>query len=384
MANKDMIGSLTSLRFFAAFAIVLHHSRGLVFPNEFMEGIPLASGVSFFFVLSGFILTYVYNNRMNSVGIYAFYTARFSRIWPAHIFTMLLVVLLFPPFEWTLGSHFGWLVALLNGTLLQAIVPVPSYYFSFNGVSWSISSEMFFYMVFPFLLVSLGRTWHVKLAGLFIAGGIVAYLFDRLGTNYYSSEKLTEFSGHGLAYISPVLRIQEFFIGMVLFKLYDLVKGWKVFGAAFCTLLEIAAIAAVVFWTQKVVGIPYALVGPGNKAAGEFWSHCATGLFFGLVVMVFALNGGLVSRVLSLRGFVVLGEISFALYMIHQIVFRFYSGHRPLLSALPSELVFPLLLVLAVGMAYGIWRLVEIPSQSALKKFFARCKTANTEVVTSV
>jgi peptidoglycan/LPS O-acetylase OafA/YrhL len=52
MDSKGMIDSLTSLRFFAAFAIVLHHAKGLVFSSEFMKGVPLSSGVSFFFVLS--------------------------------------------------------------------------------------------------------------------------------------------------------------------------------------------------------------------------------------------------------------------------------------------------------------------------------------------
>jgi peptidoglycan/LPS O-acetylase OafA/YrhL len=78
MDSKGMIDSLTSLRFFAAFAIVLHHTKGVVFSSEFMKGVPLDAGVSFFFVLSGFILSYVYSGRMKSIGLYKFYTSRFQ------------------------------------------------------------------------------------------------------------------------------------------------------------------------------------------------------------------------------------------------------------------------------------------------------------------
>jgi peptidoglycan/LPS O-acetylase OafA/YrhL len=114
MDSRGMIDSLTSLRFFAAFAIVLHHAKGLVFSSEFMKGVPLFSGVSFFFVLSGFILSYVYSGKIESIGLYKFYTSRFSRIWPPHIFTFVLVLVFFPTYDWLNGANEGWLVAFLN------------------------------------------------------------------------------------------------------------------------------------------------------------------------------------------------------------------------------------------------------------------------------
>ncbi|WP_447793385.1 acyltransferase family protein [Pseudomonas farris] len=372
MEQKGIIGSLTSLRFFAAFAIVLHHARGLVFPNDFLEGVPLAAGVSFFFVLSGFILAYVYSGKMESVGLYKFYTSRLSRIWPAHIFTMALVVILFPPFEWTLGAQYTWLVTLLNGFLLQSIIPVPAYYFSFNGVSWSISSELFFYAAFPFLLIGIRKNWHVKLVCLLLLGGVSAYLFDSYGDNYYSPEKLTEFSGHGISYISPFSRIQEFFIGMLLFNIFNSIKEWRIFGTISCSVLEVLFVVGVIFWTQKAVGIPYALVGSGKKAAAEFWSHCSTGLFFGLMIVFFAINKGLMSKVLRLRLFIVLGEISFSMYMIHQIIFRYYSSHKPFFEFLPKDAVFPFLLIAIIASSYLIWRFVELPAQRLLKGLFAQ------------
>jgi peptidoglycan/LPS O-acetylase OafA/YrhL len=365
MDSKGMIDSLTSLRFFAAFAIVLHHAKGLVFSSEFMKGVPLPSGVSFFFVLSGFILSYVYSGRMGSIGLYKFYTSRFSKVWPPHILTFVLIMVLVPTNE-------GWFIALLNASLLQSAVPIPAYYFSFNSVSWSISAELFFYAAFPFLLAGLNKNWHFKLVALLLLGGVGAYIIDLSGVNYYSPDKWTEFSAHGLAYISPLFRIQEFFMGMLLFKVFDYIKGWKGFGFALCTVLEVLCVAGIVFLTQDIFEVSNSLVGIANNASGEFLSHCALGLFFGLVVVCFAINKGLISKILRRRLFVVLGEISFSMYLVHQIIFRFYDMHRAMFESVSKEMIFPLLLISIFVFAYGIWRFVESPAQAKLKNIFSK------------
>ncbi|MHC8334930.1 acyltransferase family protein [Pseudomonas sp. LB3P25] len=367
-----MIDSLTSLRFFAAFAIVLHHAAGQVFPSDFMKGVPLYTGVSFFFVLSGFILSYVYSGKIESIGLYKFYTSRFARIWPPHIFTFVLVLVFFPAYDWMISAHEVWLVALLNVSLLQSIVPVPAYYFSFNSVSWSISAEMFFYAAFPLLLSGLNKNWHFKLVAFLLLGGVSAYIIDLSGVNYYSPDKWTEFSAHGLAYISPLFRIQEFFMGMLLFKVFDYIKGWEKFGFALCTALEVLCVAGVIFLARGIVEASHSLIGIQNNASDEFWLHCVLGLFFGLVVVCFAINKGLISKILRQRLFVVLGEISFSMYLIHQLVFRFYGEHVPMFESLPKEAIFPLLVTVILVLSYGIWRFVELPAQAQLKNMFSK------------
>jgi len=156
---------------------------------------------------------------MKSVGLYKFYTSRFARIWPAHIFTMVLVMVLITSEQWVLGSPNAWLIGVMNASLLQSIVPVPAYYFSFNGVAWSISTEAFFYLAFPFLIVSISSTWRLKAFGLLALGLFCTYLADRYFV-YYSPEALTSYTGHGISYISPLGRIQEFFIGILAFRVF--------------------------------------------------------------------------------------------------------------------------------------------------------------------
>ena len=89
MANR--LAALTSLRFFAAAAIVYHHIMGVwAFPrvSQFL----FAQGVSFFFVLSGFILTYRYPLLREWREIRRFWLARFARIWSAHAASLVIVV----------------------------------------------------------------------------------------------------------------------------------------------------------------------------------------------------------------------------------------------------------------------------------------------------
>lgn len=99
---KTQLRALTGLRFIAAFAIVIHHSRGLFFTPEALAPYPLDIGVSLFFVLSGFILTYVHPKLPTRHDIYRFYIARFARIWPVHLASLALAAACC---RWSMRDH---------------------------------------------------------------------------------------------------------------------------------------------------------------------------------------------------------------------------------------------------------------------------------------
>ena len=144
--KKPALHALTSLRFFASLAIVVHHCNGVFWPAADLG--PLDAGVSFFFVLSGFILAYVYHDP--SSGQFAwgrFYVARLARIWPLHLVCLLLMIAFVK-----VPESFESGVLLANGLMLHAWIPFDRYFFSYNYASWSISTELFFYMLFPFAL----------------------------------------------------------------------------------------------------------------------------------------------------------------------------------------------------------------------------------------
>jgi peptidoglycan/LPS O-acetylase OafA/YrhL len=78
------------------------------------------------------------------------------------------------------------------------------------------------------------------------------------------------------------------------------------------------------------------------------------------------------SKILKQRLFVVLGEISFSMYLIHQIVIRVYMMHKPMFEPLPADAIFTFLVIATCLFSYGMWRFVELPGQAKLKNMFSK------------
>jgi peptidoglycan/LPS O-acetylase OafA/YrhL len=181
-----MIASLTGIRALTASWIVVDHFRGQLFDLlpalRFLDP-PLLAGylrVEVFFVLSGFILAYNYAEKIRTGASYRrFLWARAARIYPLHITTTFIAVLLalYTPqtFLDAVGHDFpvnpSNLVAnILN---LQGILP----FRGFDVPSWSLTCEMVAYLVFPalaLLAVRLSPRLALLLGALVIAGGVVA------------------------------------------------------------------------------------------------------------------------------------------------------------------------------------------------------------------
>ena len=147
-----MINTLTSLRLFFALMVFGAHCYVVdsIFSTHFYkEGFV---GVSFFFILSGFIIAYNYQQKLveRKVSKRQFWVARIARIYPLHIATLLGVAVignLLHPMGWGEGlRHF--IPALF---LLHPFVPRMDYFFYFGSPSWSLGCEQLFYLLFPFL-----------------------------------------------------------------------------------------------------------------------------------------------------------------------------------------------------------------------------------------
>ena len=154
--------ALTSLRFFAAMHVVIYHlSAGHTFSQARPVGRFVGSGytgVSLFFILSGFILAYNYREGLDKR---EFWISRFARVYPVYLVALLLgVAYAFAPASRS-EEHHLWLRLGLTATLLQSwYQPFAE---TFNGPGWTLSVEALFYGVFPF---ALGWVRHLH-TGLF-------------------------------------------------------------------------------------------------------------------------------------------------------------------------------------------------------------------------
>lgn len=305
----------------------------------------LASGVSFFFVLSGFILAYNYDGRDYSIR--RFYLARFARIWPLHVATLALAMFMLPQLgDW--AAKDGMSILAANLFLLQSWVPSPAYALSFNNVSWSISTEMFFYAVFPFALM-VKRIWLLALIAAVVTVAIAAY-----GNSQGVETKTGPWDWSWTHFILhfPPMRLFEFLTGMAAERLF----ARKRYGG---DLQEVAAVAAVM---ASVVAMawwnPPGPLGVWASQGGSF-------LAFAFMVYTFAVGRGFVSRALQHPGLVLLGEISFATYMVHQIVIRHAVQSK--LTAIWSTPVAAAAVILVVYLtSYVLWWMVEKPAQQWL------------------
>lgn len=357
--------ALTGLRFFAACAIMVLHGIDAWPLPSFITELSLNQGVSFFFVLSGFILTYVYRDLSANGAVKEFYVHRIARIWPVHIAATLLLFVLVPGKLWSLLYAGGLLEGLTYVTLTHAWVPLWRFFLNLNGVSWTISVEMFFYLLFPLFLVAWGRYEKTK---LFVAAvpaiGIIAFANAINAPNADWAPGLTR---HGLIYFSPLSRLFEFVCGIVAAKVWMSRHAGRPFKVVTSIGLEFVAIvavySAVLYCRHPLVSDFFRSIG---GAAGAHWIN-VNGFTpaFVFLIYVFASSSGPVARIVSSRPLVFLGEISFSLYMVHTIVLTVFRQHENTVAAIAYS---PMVAYWGFSLltAFCMWSFIEKPFRKAI------------------
>ena len=348
-----MIKSLTSLRFVFAFMVFMSHN---IIPLDipllkhiFYEGY---AGVSFFFILSGFILSYSYQERLLSdkMSTLHFYKARIARIYPLHLLTFIIAALLEPFY-----LNLKYLVKFIsNLTLTQSFLPLKGYYFTFNAPSWSISDEMFFYLLFPFIIYLVYKKQNIFHILLFSVLMILFFLTFIIKNETYQ---------HALFYINPIMRIADFCIGICLYN--------------FCVQISTKREKALMKNTKNVkwgVGdyinnifhlfLPLSYYIP-KVYRYSFWYWIPISL---LIVVFYLSRDGLCSRILSNRYFVLLGEISFGFYLFHQLIGRLFAGF---ISKMQINMSYPyrfiIVLTITLIASYLSFKYYETPCNKIIK-----------------
>jgi len=309
-----MIKPLTSLRFVFALMVFSHHigfvldgeydSLKWLYKNIFFEGF---IGVNFFFILSGFVLAYNYQDKFveNKSSKRNFFIARIARIYPLHLLTLLLAVPLLLKKIW-LGNKLYWLIRFVaNLTLFQSYIPIRSIYLSFNRPAWSISDELFFYIAFPFLVVAIAK---------FLKGNKYAWLILGLGFLVIpiAMNLLPDKYFHAIFYVHPFVRLADFILGILVFNIFR--KRKEIQANSNFNLLEFSAILLLGGFVLGSNWIPEVY-----RYSVYYW------LPMSYLIYVFSFQKGYISKILSHRLFILLGEISFSFYMFHHLVIDYFE-----------------------------------------------------------
>lgn len=347
MAPRTHLVRLTSLRFFAALAVVVSHIPFTLTPSPDrspLEGLG-ATGVGFFFALSGFILTFAHNPADTRR---RFYRKRFARVYPLHFATFLLAI----PVLLIVGQEMTRREAITNLLLVQSWFPSPDIYFGMNAPSWSLSCEFLFYLIFPFLIPAIRRL-RSRAAG--------AACVTALVLNVALAGSITALVGDGgtadfLTYIFPPARVLGFVAGCLLAQ-------WMLTGRRFG---QPAMLAAALLCAGYLVVAALDARMPLGRGIED-------ALLLPLVLFLIATAaqadldekpGTLRSRPLRL-----LGEWSFALYLTHWLLAILVSHSLPAagLSAglqAAADLIF---VGVAVGISAVLYYAVERPLEKRLR-----------------
>jgi peptidoglycan/LPS O-acetylase OafA/YrhL len=356
--TRSRLPSLTGLRFIAAFMVFAFHSvmYGDLFSSAGTTktlGVVASgggmTGVSFFFVLSGFVLAW---SARSSDTVTRFYRRRLVKIFPNHLVTAIAAFLLL---IWLSGAvvNYTWAFNLL---LVHAWFPNLTELYSGNVVSWSLSCELLFYLSFPLLHHVIKRIRPERLwawAGVVVVAiFLVPTLADALpqvhaiaGSQVQPVVDLTLWQQWFIATFPPV-RMLEFVFGIIVARI--VITGRKVplsFGGAVALMVAAYFLTALFPGPYRVAAtmvVPLGLViAAGAKADADN-------------------KGGWISS----RLMVWLGNVSFAFYMVHWLVIdyvRRWLGATTSWSTVGGLAVLALLFGCALLAATLLYTCVERP-----------------------
>ena len=307
------IKPLTSLRFIAAMYVVLYHTLAEQYRPFGHSSIVLGySSVSFFFILSGFVLAIAYAQRVETLDHKKFWRARFSRIYPLYLLTLCLDT---PNLLWARFIKYGVISAVtktlitLFATLLMLQAWWPQRLEGIDNPNWSLSVEAIFYFLFPLIAAIFWRrsakSALVLLSLLYLSG--ILLIFAAMSVHLPEET---------LIYL-PVLHIMQFVAGILLARLFvsltrnDQRRLWL----HHMTFPVILAAMAGFWWIVHWPGIiPKPVLHDGGLL-----------LLFGPVILVFAGGHPLVNKLFSHPLLVLLGEASYGLYLLHIVLWHYLS-----------------------------------------------------------
>jgi len=331
---KNNIDSLTSTRAFAASLVVIFHfstkHTGLSFIDNILANGNLA--VSYFFVLSGYIMYVSYEN--NKVSYKEFLKRRFARIIPLYWCALLLSSILvgYAIMRGQILSYNFGTAFILNTTFLQCYFP--KYIYTLNSPGWSLCVEMLFYLIFPFLLrlqQSRNKLFVILTIALYVLSIII---HNALNAAFGESV-------HVFSFYSPFLHLNQFLIGMLGAQIFK--GGIKAipFQSALCFLAIVILLNA---------NIPLS-------------AH--DGLFAPIFMLLIGSLAIKEPKFLKIKPLVFLGEISYGIYILQRPIHDYFNILVKRMTISPN-LSFLLFFILLLAVSAVLYYTVEKPCRKLI------------------
>ncbi|RXS94948.1 acyltransferase family protein [Silvibacterium dinghuense] len=352
-AHRGALPALTGIRFFAAMYVVFYHSHlpetldqhhlhfGAMMIRNGLLAVPL------FFILSGFILSYTYEGQVaRPRGYRRFWEARFARIWPLYMVSLILSTI----FNHT--TPHSPLVALATVGMVQAWNPFDMKVAgSWNFVCWTLSTEAFFYLLFPPFQQWLERRrpW-VLLSCLSLM--IAIAVAGAIGSiNYEDTRGL-----HGIPL--ALVHVPEFIIGVCAGNFFLRYRTRSPEKSAFPlrgALTYLACAASLCLLCQPTVGLAR-------------W----TALSFAMLLYGLAAERTMLQQLLSTRTLLIGGQISFGIYLLQWPCKAAMNQLDDLLHWNSMPLRFVLDCIVLILLSTAGFYLVEEPARRLIRSLFAR------------
>jgi peptidoglycan/LPS O-acetylase OafA/YrhL len=382
--GTSRVVSLDVLRFFAAMCIVFGHIHIIIFPVKdtwanwaFFE--IRSIGMTLFFILSGFVISLNYQ-VLGKMGcsLKLYFIHRFSRIYPLFLLIFIYEILfasnpikgipigdLYRIFYSYLTLTQSWFYDVVGITYLPLLV---------FGISWSLSVEFFFYLVYPFVekvskalnIKDFKRCLYVFMSVFFI----ILFIYYQYSLSEVQSEGINFDWGavRWFVYFSPYLSVFEFIIGCILGRIYlQAPTEWTPFECRFRKwFLAISVMGLFVLYTILVSRIyPRSYV-----QYGAFYL-LSRGLSPFLAYIVFY-----VARYVRIRKgqalAILLGDLSYPIYLVHWTFLERMFGSVSFSSWFSYAVTVFYLISFLLFFSYGILKLYDLPVRTAVRQGLTR------------
>lgn len=357
--KPDRLNALTGLRTFAAINIVFFHFSN---PQWFGIFAPVVNAgyasVSFFILLSGYVLAYNYaaRARAGQLDKVRFWKARFTRLYPIYLLSLIMAWRMVPQ-EYASHSHsMFWTGMVLTPLLLQGWVPEISTFL--NTPAWTMSAESFYYFLFPWIVrwkrpdripPILGRLALIWAVGLI--PGTLYVIFSPDGIPH--PDRFSTGTWLQALKFTPLPHLASFVFGVSLAGLDELLPR----PGTLRFMLGAVGFATIFFLLWLGSDVPYPIIHDGLLMP-----------LFGCVILGLSGENPL-ARALGIRPLVFVGEASYCLYLLH---FNFWNliHDTHVLNTLHLARFDPWIsYAILVVMALLALHLVEKPAQRQLRKW---------------